>query len=374
LFYISQIDLHPINTTSVNVHDIATIQAGGLKYSAFLPFAELASKRQPCDKGPKTALIRAVLSWATPPSTTNPYDVPFWGGHAETHILIPPGNPVAGNAPLIETIGSMAIAAIDNSTGLATGPAVAVGFTANDSPFGGQIWLTGHIANPSDFVGGAGAQMKYRIMISTDGGANYFPMNTTFTIWTTDLVGGIWQSQVPRTQTPDADGWYQYFEDITGPSMRFVAQNSLGYWPSAGDGTAHIYMEAKNSLGNPLGVTPTKLIQLDNTAPTCAISITSGGGSCGDFKVGVTTIDGIYSVTDNEHFGSARLILEPGNIPITPVPTTTTATSQSGTWHLNTGGLSPCGYVVRLEGYDRTIVNSGWVGWGTPIATGFCLK
>ena len=55
-------------------------------------------------------------------------------------------------------------------------------------------------------------------------------------------------------------------------------------------------------------------------------------------------------------------------------PAITTATTQSGTWSLDTHGLDPCGYVVRLDGYDRTIVNSGYVGWDGHAFEGFCLK
>jgi hypothetical protein len=29
---------------------------------------------------------------------------------------------------------------------------------------------------------------------------------------------------------------------------------------------------------------------------------------------------------------------------------------------------------VHLEAYDRTIVNSGTVGWHVPAFTGFCLE
>jgi len=35
--------------------------------------------------------------------------------------------------------------------------------------------------------------------------------------------------------------------------------------------------------------------------------------------------------------------------------------------------MQPCGYVVRLEVWDRTIVNSHELGWRATDDVGFCL-
>jgi hypothetical protein len=138
-------------------------------------------------------------------------------------------------------------------------------------------------------------------------------------------------------------------------------------------------MEARDGTLTSLGTTASKLIQLDNTAPVSSVAITSGGGSCGDFKVG-DIITGTYSTSDNEALSGVGFSVEPSLVggALTWTPSVTTPTSQSGTWSLNTKasgqGMAPCGYVVRFDGYDRTIVNSGWVGWDGPDFTGFCLK
>jgi hypothetical protein len=364
--------LQYVGTTSVNVHDISSIPKGGLRYSAVLPFPQLLSHRQPCEDGPRTALVRAVLSWATPPSTTNPFAVPVWGGHAQTRILLPPGEPIAGGGPLLESIGSMARLKIDDLTGLATGQSV-VGFGAFESPFGGSVNFAGYVINPAtDLPGGPGYQ--YRLLTSSDG-VTYTPVTTPFTATTMQLPSGI-QTNVP--QTPDPNGWVPYLANLSsGPPYLTVVGNTLGYWQSAGDGRAWIKMEARDGLHNPLGSTPPKLIQLDNTAPKSTISITSGGGSCGDFKVG-DTIAGSYSSSDNEALAhpGVGFSVEPGigGGAFGSTPSLTTLTFQEGTWELDTEGMSPCGYVVRLDGYDRTIVNSGFVGWDGPAFTGFCLK
>jgi hypothetical protein len=36
--------------------------------------------------------------------------------------------------------------------------------------------------------------------------------------------------------------------------------------------------------------------------------------------------------------------------------------------------MDPCGYVIRLTGCDRTIVNSGFVGFCPSLDVGFCLE
>jgi hypothetical protein len=359
-----------VGTTSVSVHDISSIPKDGLRYAAALPFPQLLTHRQPCDEGPGTAQIRAVLSWATPPSTTDPFTVPVWGGHSETLILIPPGEPVTGGGPLLESIGSMALLNIDNLTGLATGTSV-VGFSAFESPFGGELNFAGYVINPAtDLPGGPGYQ--YRLLTSPDG-FNYTPVTTPFTVTTMALPSG---TQTNEPQTPDpTTGWVPYLANFSsGPPFLTVVGNILGYWQSAGNGQVWIRMEARDGLMNPLGSTVPKLVQLDNAAPESSVLITSAGGSCGEFKVG-QKIEGEYSSTDNEALAGVGLQLEPpkGGV-FTLTPAITTATTQSGTWSLDTHGLDPCGYVVRLDGYDRTIVNSGYVGWDGHAFEGFCLK
>ena len=47
---------------------------------------------------------------------------------------------------------------------------------------------------------------------------------------------------------------------------------------------------------------------------------------------------------------------------------------ESGTWKLDTHPMDACGYIIRLETVDRTIVNSGAIGWWNYDSAGFCLK
>lgn len=74
-----------LDTVAVSVHDIDRNPDASLCYSARLPWKLPWS---PCHKA-RTARLRAVLSWAVPPSTVDPYAPVHWGDAAEVAILPP---------------------------------------------------------------------------------------------------------------------------------------------------------------------------------------------------------------------------------------------------------------------------------------------
>ncbi len=381
-------------TTSVGVHDIASIPPGGLHYGLFLPI-DLTSKQRPCDQGPILPLVRAVLSWQVPPPPGNPDYVPTWGNRQETQVQVPPGQAAPGHTPFIETVGNMAVTSINPVSGLANGPAVAAGFTTTDSPFGGVVVLTGHVANPPYVLGGATA-LEYRVSVSRDGGVTWQPLNNQFTAFLTYLTAGIWSGPFPITQVSTPDGWYTYYEDISGPNKRFVAENVLAQWVTGGPMTGlwQIKFDARDPSSNTVypGV-QLITVDLDNAAPTVQIDITSGGGACADFMAG-TVIDGTYAVAD-EHFGQYTFSVQPVPVPLHPGTSTINPSGggaftgnspfsrshpavptdgEHGTWSLDTTGMQRCGYVIYLEARDRTIVNSGYVGWYASTVVGLCLR
>lgn len=347
-------------TASVNVHDLASIPAAGLQYSVSLPFPQAITRRKPCQDGPLTVTIRAVLSWDTPPSTTNPFAVPVWGGHLEALVLIPAGQPVTGG-PLLTTIGSMPVPTISDVTGLATGAAVipSIGY-ANACPFGAGLAIAGRIIDPATGqYGGPGIQ--FRVLVSQNGGLSFTPLTQPFQVYPVNSV-------LPVTQTPDpVTGWCNYL-DVDG--------DLLGTWNSSGNGQAWISLQAQQN-GVFMGATAWKLVQLDNAAPNpVSIDITSGAGSCGDFQPG-DVISGTYSAADNENLRLVEIGVEaamPG-ATITKSVSATTLTSENGTWKLQTlATTEPCGYVMVVAAWDNTIVNSGVVGWYSQAFQGFCLR
>ncbi|MDT4966559.1 MAG: hypothetical protein QOJ64_1296, partial [Acidobacteriota bacterium] len=142
-------------TTSVIVHDIANLPAGGLQYAVLQPINTLA-QRKPCNQGAKTAKVRAILSWEFPPPANNPNFVPTWGNREETLVVLKPGPSVVPGdmKPYFETVGREAVCHINQTTGFATG----------DRPFGGVVDITGFIISAPDI--GSPNPLKYKITVT----------------------------------------------------------------------------------------------------------------------------------------------------------------------------------------------------------------
>lgn len=369
-----------LGTTSVNVYDIAKIPKEGLEYAVFLP-VNLNEHRRPCEKGPRVVRIRAILSWQVPPPCNNPNFIPVWGNREETLIHIKPGPVRTGHAPFIETVGRVQVPHINAITGLANGGAA--GFTPQDSPFGGLVLIGGHIANPPDISSGA-APLKYKVSVSNDGGATWQALTNTFSVGRSQLLNGIWSFLPDATQADVGGGFYEYREDLTGGpgnAQIFVTENILAQWQTSGlTGLWQIKIEATDGVNTYPGNVVT--VRLDNQAPQFppgSFKITSGGGSCADFVIG-DIIEGTYQVTD-EHFNSLSLAVLPalGGVFTQPVPLprsypTVPTIGEAGTWKLDTTGMPKCGYVVRLSATDRTIVNSGGIGFYNETFVGLCLR
>ena len=179
-------------TTSVDVHDIIGIGPNGIEYAVFLP-VDLTTHQKPCDAGPVTARVRAILSWQTPPPWWNPNFIPHWGNREETTIHIKPGPTVQAQVPFLSRLGDVPEQFISTS-GKATGSTIQTGFVASDSPFGGDITIAGHIAN-------AIPGQKYRIMRKLHGApdTSYLPI--------TDEPGGL---SLTLSTWDSINGWQQF--------------------------------------------------------------------------------------------------------------------------------------------------------------------
>ncbi len=395
-------------TSSVLVHDITNIPANGLQYAVSLP-VNLNCRRQPCEKGPKTARVRAILSWEVPPPPGNPNYVPTWGNREETLVHIMPGPECSldDHTPYMDTVGNMAVCDINQTSGLATGSGVLAAFTANRSPFGGTVTITGFILNPPNVMAGA-LPFKYRVMVRelpTMGGPGpWQPLANSFNITITEQNGLGMPVQYNDSQSIGVDGFYTYREQAYPNQWREVAANVMAKWITASPMTGmwEIMMEAKLPDGTILpagmilclddGSTRSSVkVRLDEVAPSADVAITGfsrGGGpvqpavDCGTFLVG-DVIHGTYSSFD-EHFNILTLTIEPAGpaagATVNPssrrfgFPDFVPTTGEAGNWTLDTTGMQACGYVVRLWASDRTIVNSGSIGWSRPDTVGFCLK
>lgn len=383
-----------LGTGSVNVHDISKIPPKGLKYAVFLPL-DLSAYRQPCSSGPKIIKIRAILSWQSPPPSNNPDYVPVWGNRKETLIHIKPGPtvPTGINTPYLSLVGNMGIDDINNATGLATGTGVNAYFIAKDSPFGGVITISGHIAFPPDTFGGGATPLKYKVFVRRSG-EEWQALGNSFYVKVTEQVGSTFAGPFNVKQSIDVDGYYTYLEDLNGNERKFVECFELAEWVTGAtmNGLWEIRMEAYDPVTNTTYLalnadsTPQVIkVYLDNEAPTADVIITGyqrgsdptvyPGTDCGKFIVG-DVIHGTYDVTD-KHFNQLTLAVHPSGNAVNPgtrnypaVPTL----GENGTWTLDTNGMKPCGYIIYLWTEDRTIVNSGSVGWERGDSAGFCLE
>jgi hypothetical protein len=375
-----------MGTTSVGVHDIPEIRKAGLCYLATLPVSLTKHQMEWCKAG--KARIRGILSWNVAPVPNDPDHVSHWGDWEECCIEIrplPAGVPQGTMVPVIESIGSMPVLLI-NGSGYANGTN-SVGLTALDSPFDGNILITGLISSAPNSSNPGIARLKYRLMIKEPSNAAAQPWTKKFTIFTTTISGGVPGPQVSVTQIPDSDGWVDYYPDFVVPDIISVDRSVLGLFKPAEQGLHEIYVEVDDP-GSPIHIaSATKRFLVDNKYPQVDIEITSGTGNCGKFVVG-DVIDGTFSMLDS-HSRRLALSVTPSDEANGAVPeigglggpgslsyasTTLPGGGTAGTWQLDTTPMDPCGYNVRIYGEDRTIVDSASIGHEKWDIEGFCLE
>ena len=224
-----------LGTVETNVHDYAKLPDGGLCYAAVLP-VDLSRLRQSCER-PVLRHVRAVLSWGTPPSITDPDLVPHWGNRLDTHVQIAPGRPYDGTARFV-IVGGVPAAEIDPATGLTLPVAhLAVNGTPLDArgcPFSGLITLHG----PTDpaLVGST-----YRVLVTNlTAGGTPTPLMSGF-----KTVGGLGQTLPEpdhatgcRARTagcPGGAGWRTPPACWAGspPAARTAGRSTSRSWASA---------------------------------------------------------------------------------------------------------------------------------------------
>jgi hypothetical protein len=387
-----------LGTASVRVHDIQNIPPQGLEYSVYLP-VDFGALKRPCDQGPRLIPIRAILSWASAAPCAFPNKAPVWGNREDTLILLPPGKAtVPGDfKPVLFNISTVAVCDIAQATGFAPG----------DRPFGGRVYIVGDI--PAANTLATPDRFKYRLFVRQLPAGSWQPVANDFAVTVDQQSGPGTLVQLPLLQEVDSAGpymgYYTYREFGIGSSTwrRIAApyMGLLGVWQTAQPmaGRWEIRIEAIDTFTNvtyfadtthcPDGTTRTNVIvKLDEDRPVPAIGITDfstdGGvtwqpaGDCDDFVVGVR-IRGNYSVSD-AHFGSLSLTVEPSSAAngATPSPSSRTypvvpTGGEAGVWTLDTGPMDPCGFVVRIDVVDRTIVSANG-GWRDHATVGFCLR
>ncbi len=359
-----------LGMVKINVHDFNPLPAGGLSYTALLK-VNLDDHRRKC-KEPKIGRVRAVLSWNSPPSTTDPDDLNYWGNRIDAHVLInPTGSGVSSHAEL-RSIGGIAVPHIDPFTGLTDATAVFHFNWLPPDPAGRPCPFAGWVVITGPTVPG----MRYGITVENlTTPAPPVALGNTFKVL--DSSGTIETTQV-ASFTPLHT--YAYLSTALNPEL------ILARWLTSGDDKWRITLQLYNLVEVPIGAPVSHVIQLKNSGvKDCRIHIDpASGGDCNTFHVG-NVIDGHFVAID-PYLSGYSLHTEPFPAPAGQLTPTSGAVSTPFAgpdpapppggldWHLDTKNMMPCGYIVRLEASDRAIINSAWVGHNAAAPVGWCLE
>lgn len=370
-----------LGTVSVEVHDIANIPPDGLYYNVALPIN--TSKHLRKCVNPNIIKIRAVLSWESLPSTTDPDQLNYWGNRVDAIVQLRPGGSTGVQSKLT-FVGGVDRDDIDPFNYLYNYNAFFPGIQ-NNRPWGGAVRFQG-IIDRNGFNG----TVKYRILYKKFGApdSDYATVSTheTFQMFNFNTFTEFNDVQ----NSPN--GWFEYKQN---PAIGLYNEaNDLAWWSTGGltDGTYTIKFVFTDELGfeqigdefsmiinnKPMTVSPTA-----NTSVDIGFDIDDviDGGDCHSYNKANPTINGHIRAI-HPFFGSWSLVLEPashthGTAPV-PGGRSYNALGDDGDanapWALNTSPLDPCGYTVSLVANTRVILNSSTLlpQYG-PKAVGFAV-
>lgn len=338
-----------LGTTAVNVHDINNIPGNGISYAAILPY-DFTHKRKSCET-PNVVKIRAVLSWNTPPSTTDPEKLEYYGNRKDAYVQIKDGKEIFDVMPYFYNLGGIPVDKISDGSGLTLpGAAFALNGVTVESgaPFAGIVVIQG----PS-FPG-----FKYRIKVTNlSTSLSYYLSNP---LW----LAGYHTYPLPPHNTyltiyPDANNYYAY--QSKGFDYDNNYDNVLARWEPGGNDKWLIELDIDGIPG-----TFSKVIQMDHTIPEAILNL-DNGGDCTHFHLG-DTITGKFTATDN-YISSYTLsssfvgTIESGNANTINNPFAFTTNAND----------SPCGS-IDLVVYEKTIHNSVTTGYHKHTSEIICLQ
>jgi len=374
-----------LGTVSLNVHDIANIPAGGLYYNVLMPF-DVSKHLKTCDS-PNIIRVRAVLSWESLPSTTDPNQLNSWGNYRDALVQIRPKRRGDGVQAVLSHVGNVDRLMIHPNEFLYNYQAIAPE-PENNRPWGGWTNFRGII----DRDGFAGV-IKYRIRFKKDG-----TPDTDYATVADSVTNSLWNPNAGSylvTHSADPDGWFIYQPDPAN-GIHSIDANFLATWNTSGltDGTYTIRFEYTDENDIPVTEDEFSIILCNkgmSISPTANDSIDIAfdldlvidGGDCHSYSSKDPVINGHLRAV-HPYFASWTLDLQPtshtngaiptspGATPVPPVGTTVpvsksysalgdtgpTGLGASGEWQLNTSALDNCGYTVSLGAHTRVILNS----------------
>lgn len=367
-----------LGTAAVDVHDLGTIPGDGVFYAVTMP-VDLASRVRGCDN-PNMVRIRGVLSWAVPPSTTDPQALNFYGNREDCVVRIRHGVGGTGLLDLLYSVGNVGVDQIHPTTHLAypSGGVFPAGCSggATDRPFAGRVDVRGRIYNS-----GAPGNVHYQVQVKPKFGGTWTPAMTkvTYKLAHPDPADPLFPFEHKTVEK--ADGWFPYQEDWTASPPILEAAAFLGAWQTAGLQGPYMvrlaYSDAYPALPpGSIHYSDVVVVRLDNTGfvvsqtPNTSVDTSStldlvvDGGDCHQYEKGAV-INGHLRVLDT-HFHRWNLELQPTThthgTQASPACRSVASLADSGdgnaAWTLDTEDLDPCGYTLTLWGRDRAIVDS----------------
>jgi hypothetical protein len=368
-----------LGTASVETHDIAKLPASGLDYSVMLPCN--FTKRLKLCENPNIIRIRAVLSWAVPPSTLDPNKLNYWGNRLDVVVQIRPGKPDTGLMDLIYDVGSVPLNSISATSYLAF-PSSGIlnpadcSQPAMDRPFGGYVRVGGRIYNT-----GSPKTVYYQVQYAKHATSNWLPVTNsmTFELMHPNPFDPLYPEEVVPIVSPD--GWFPYLEDPTAAPPIIERTSLLAWWNTGSMGGTY---DIRLAYTKDYPITATSVIHyssivtiiLDNTnysvSPTpnsvvdanYRLDLVIDGGDCHSYPR-KSVINGHLRALD-QHFWKWVLDLQPtthshgaeADPRCRSYGSTVDPGDANAAWKLDTSKLDPCGYTLTLWGYDRTIVDS----------------
>lgn len=370
-----------LGTASVEVHDIANIPADGLYYSVMLP-ANFSQHLKDC-KNPNIIRIRAVLSWAVPPSTIDPNALNYWGNRLDVIVQIRPGTAGTGLMDLIYDVGNVPIDNISPITYLANPSTGALNPSncdqpAMDRPFGGSVRIGGRIYNT-----GAPGTVRYQVQYTPHGTNEWLPVtnSVTFELMHPNPSDPKYPKEIRTESSPD--GWISYVEDPTATPPILERTNLLARWDT---GSLEGEYDIRLAYTKDYPLTPSSVIHysdivtivLDNTDYTVSptpnnvvdtaytLDLVIDEGDCHSYtKDPNTEIKGHLRAVD-KYFWKWVLELQPtahthgtqADPRCRSYGSLVDQGDENAPWSLYTKELDKCGYTLILWAYDRTIINS----------------
>ncbi len=226
----------------------------------------------------------------------------------------------------------------------------------------------------------------YKVEYSKRGEEDWHPVTAAQTYTVINPLQW-WDPVFTQTETA-VNGWLPYIEDLSVPIE--IDRDILATWYTTAVEDGPYDLRLSVTKDNPImdpTPTATELARVKVTIcnlefeyfptvggvaldPNATLDIVINGGGCQFYDKNSTPppapIPGLLKVV-HPYFGHYNLDLQPDSSstlePVAGQPTTCQFLGddgpEAGTWSLNPVDLPRCGYTVRLQGYDRTLINDG---------------